>query len=216
MRWEEVALRLALALLIGGTIGAERERGDRPAGFRTHTMVCVGSALVFLTSEFIFDKYHHLVNLDPTRLPAQVISGIGFLGAGTIIHYGSIVRGLTSAATLWVVACLGLAIGAGFYLGALATWIAVYIILIFLKKIELSFFHDRGSTKISLEISNTPEIIGRVTDAMGALNVRIREIKIVPGDGQWAVVDFLVEMPRHIDKKVLMTQLAEIDGVQLD
>ena len=216
MRWEEVVLRLVLALVVGGTIGAERERGDRPAGFRTHTMVCVGSALVFLTSEFIFDKYHHLVNLDPTRLSAQVVSGIGFLGAGTIIHYGSSVRGLTSAATLWVVACLGLAIGAGFYLGALATWIAVYIILIFLKKIELSFFQDRGSTQISLEISNTPEIIGRVTDAMGALNVRIREIKIVPGDGQWAVVDFLVEMPRHIDKKVLMTQLAEIDGVQLD
>ncbi len=216
MRWEEVVLRLVLALVVGGTIGAERERGDRPAGFRTHTLVCVGSALVFLTSEFIFDKYHQLVNLDPTRLSAQVVSGIGFLGAGTIIHYGSSVRGLTSAATLWVVACLGLAIGAGFYLGALATWIAVYIILIFLKKIELSFFQDRGSTKISLELSNTPEIIGRVTDVMGAFNVKIREIKLLPSDDGWAVADFLVEMPRHIDKKVLMSQLAEIDGVQLD
>ncbi|HZJ57335.1 MAG TPA: MgtC/SapB family protein [Clostridia bacterium] len=215
MGWEMV-LRLVLALIIGGTIGAERERSNRPAGFRTHTLVCVGSALVFLTSLFIFERYHHLVNLDPTRLPAQVVSGIGFLGAGTIIHYGSNVRGLTSAATLWVVACLGLAIGAGFYWGALATWIAVYIILIFLKRIELSFLRNKGSTRITLELRNTPEIIGKVADVMGAFNIKIREIRLLPSDDQWAVANFLVDMPRYMDKEVLMGRLSEIEGVQLD
>ena len=125
MTWEMI-LRLVLAMIFGGLIGLEREIGNRPAGFRTHTLVCMGSVLVMMTSEFMLDIYSS-VSIDPARLGAQVISGIGFLGAGTILKDGSRVRGLTTAASLWVVACIGLAIGVGFYWGALIATLLSYI-----------------------------------------------------------------------------------------
>src|SRR5690606_40468539 len=125
MDWEGI-LRIFLAMIMGGFIGIERELVNRPAGFRTHTLVCMGSALVMTTSQYLFNTYSDIVNLDPARLGAQVISGIGFLGAGTIMNDGHRVRGLTTAASLWVVACLGLAVGAGYYAGAVAAFIMSY------------------------------------------------------------------------------------------
>lgn len=129
-------LRLILACVLGGLIGFEREHVHRPAGFRTHILVCVGSALVMVTSEYIFYKYSSRVNIDPARLGAQVISGIGFLGAGTIIKEGVSVKGLTTAASLWAVSCIGIAVGIGFYAGALIATIIIYMTLIVLKKMQ--------------------------------------------------------------------------------
>lgn len=131
-----MVLRLILACILGGIIGYEREHVHRPAGFRTHILVCVGSALVMITSEFIYFKYSSHVNVDPARLGAQVISGIGFLGAGTIIKEGVSVKGLTTAASLWAVSCVGIAIGIGFYSGALVTTAIIFLTLIVLKKTQ--------------------------------------------------------------------------------
>lgn len=131
-----IVLRLILACILGGIIGYEREHVHRPAGFRTHILVCVGSALVMITSEFIYFKYSSHVNVDPARLGAQVISGIGFLGAGTIIKEGVSVKGLTTAASLWAVSCVGIAIGIGFYSGALVTTAIIFLTLIVLKKTQ--------------------------------------------------------------------------------
>ena len=111
----EVLARVLLAMLLGGALGLERERKHRPAGLRTYMIVCMSSALVMLTGEYVFRLYG---SGDPTRLAAQVISGIGFLGAGTIITTSRHVVGLTTAAALWASACIGLACGAGFYAGA--------------------------------------------------------------------------------------------------
>jgi putative Mg2+ transporter-C (MgtC) family protein len=129
-------LRLAIACLLGGIIGFEREHVHRPAGFRTHILVCVGSALVMVTSEFIYFKYSSQVNVDPARLGAQVISGIGFLGAGTIIKEGVNVKGLTTAASLWAVSCVGIAIGIGFYSGALIATVIIFLTLVVIKKTQ--------------------------------------------------------------------------------
>ncbi len=113
-----IIVRLILAILCGGLIGYDRGKKRRPAGFRTHILVCIGSALVMITNQYIIDVMHY--SADPTRLGAQVISGIGFLGAGTILITGKQqVKGLTTAAGLWASACMGLAIGIGFYEGAL-------------------------------------------------------------------------------------------------
>lgn len=131
-----MVLRLILACILGGIIGYEREHVHRPAGFRTHILVCVGSALVMITSEFIYFKYSSHVNVDPARLGAQVISGIGFLGAGTIIKEGVSVKGLTTAASLWAVSCVGIAIGIGFYSGALVATAIIFLTLIVLKKTQ--------------------------------------------------------------------------------
>jgi len=127
-------LRIFIAVLLGGVIGWEREHVSRPAGLRTHILVCVGSALVMLTSKYVSEAYH-LESLDLTRMGAQVISGIGFLGAGTIIKEGLSVKGLTTAASLWAISTVGVAVGAGFYAGAIAATLMIFLVLQFLKKL---------------------------------------------------------------------------------
>lgn len=113
-----ITIRLGLAILFGGIIGYDRGKKRRPAGFRTHILVCIGSALVMMTSQYVTEAMHY--NSDPTRMGAQVVSGIGFLGVGTIlITSKQQVKGLTTAAGLWASACMGLAIGIGFYEGAI-------------------------------------------------------------------------------------------------
>jgi putative Mg2+ transporter-C (MgtC) family protein len=117
----DICIRLFIACVLGGIVGIERERARRAAGLRTHILVCMGSALIMMTSLYLFDIYEGRSTLDPARLSAQVISGIGFLGAGTIIRSGATIKGLTTAASLWVVAAIGLAVGCGFWKAALVT-----------------------------------------------------------------------------------------------
>ena len=127
-------LRLALALLCGGVLGIERGRKNRPAGFRTYMLVCVGATLVMTTNQYMTAVYE---TGDPARLGAQVISGIGFLGAGTIIVTGrNRVKGLTTAAGLWADACVGLAIGVGFYSGAILGCAMIFVVMAVLHKLE--------------------------------------------------------------------------------
>lgn len=127
-------LRLLLAGLFGGLIGIERGRRHQPAGMRTHMLVCMGSALVMITSQSIIPQYGAV---DPTRMGAQVISGIGFLGVGTIIvDRQQQVRGLTTAAGLWASACMGLAIGVGFYSGAIVACILILLTISIINKFE--------------------------------------------------------------------------------
>ncbi|MDR3051439.1 MAG: aminoacetone oxidase family FAD-binding enzyme [Oscillospiraceae bacterium] len=134
-------LRLLTSLVCGALVGLERERGHRPAGLRTHTLVCVGSCLVMITSFWAMERYG--LAIDPTRMGAQVISGIGFLGAGTIIKAGRDVRGLTTAACLWMVACVGLAAGAGYYLGSLGATALVLVTLHLFKWLESRLARNR-------------------------------------------------------------------------
>lgn len=130
-----IVFRIVLAMILGGALGLERGRKNRPAGFRTYILVCLGAAVVMMTNQYIFLKYGAS---DPTRLGAQVISGIGFLGAGTIILTGrNQIKGITTAACLWTAACCGLAIGVGFYFGAIAVGLAVVFVLTALHKIDI-------------------------------------------------------------------------------
>src|SRR5215217_5966167 len=129
--WAEVALRLVLAAVLGGAVGLERELREREAGLRTHLLVSVGAAVFTLVSAYGFNDFNYGsregITLDPTRIAAQIVTGIGFLGAGAIIRQGLSVRGLTTAATLWVVAAIGMATGAGYYSAAvLATVIVLF------------------------------------------------------------------------------------------
>lgn len=126
-------IKILLAVLIGGVIGLEREAINRPAGLRTHILVCVASALIMDVNIKLIVGY---VNADPVRMGAQVISGMGFLGAGTIIKEGVTVKGLTTAAGLWSVACLGLVIGAGYYMLALFAVVIMWITLKVFSRFE--------------------------------------------------------------------------------
>ena len=132
----EVVLRLLLAVLLSGLVGLEREAKGRAAGFRTHILVCAGSCLMMLTGMYLAYHYRGMVDIDPTRIAAQVVSGIGFLGAGTIIQFRDSVHGLTTAASVWAAAGIGLAVGAGFYVGAVAATGLVLVVLLVLHRFE--------------------------------------------------------------------------------
>lgn len=132
----EVILRLVLAVLLSGLVGLEREVKGRAAGFRTHILVCVGSTLVMLTGVYLASVWRGTGEIDPTRMAAQVVSGVGFLGAGTIIQFRDSVRGLTTAASVWAAAGIGLAVGAGFYVGAVSATVIVLLVLFALFNFE--------------------------------------------------------------------------------
>ena len=131
-----IIIRLALAVILGGVIGFEREVRGHSAGLRTNILVCLGSCLIMLTSQYIFDIYKNSATVDPGRIAAGIVTGIGFLGAGAIIRSGEAVRGLTTAAGIWLVAGIGMAIGAGFYLAGLITAVLTIIVLYGLRRLE--------------------------------------------------------------------------------
>jgi putative Mg2+ transporter-C (MgtC) family protein len=133
-----IVQRLVLSFLLGSIIGLEREKKGRSAGLRTHILVCMGSSLIMLTSLYIFEIYKGSATVDPSRIAAGVVTGIGFLGAGTIITSRAGAKGLTTAASIWVSSAIGLAVGCGFWVAAVATTIITFITLAFLKHLEKS------------------------------------------------------------------------------
>ncbi len=130
------ASRLVMAFILGSLIGLERESKHGPAGLRTHILVCLGSALIMLVSLHLFDMYQGKAEVDPGRIASGVVTGIGFLGAGTIIRSSQKVRGLTTAASIWVSAAIGLAVGCGYLSAAIMTTLIAYFALSVLKKLE--------------------------------------------------------------------------------
>src|SRR5574344_239475 len=161
-------VRLIISAIFGGIVGMERGSGDRPAGFRTHILVCAGSTLIMLVSLYGFDgfdaqPFEYPRNRDSARIAAQVVSGIGFLGAGTILHEGLTIRGLTTAASLWMVSAIGLAVGSGmFFLSAMATAITMVTLVTFHtweKRFASNSRSDRRFVRITTSNRN-----GAITD----------------------------------------------------
>ncbi len=135
----EIIIRLLGAFFLGGIIGIEREKRHRPAGLRTHILVSMGSCLIMLTSLYLFEVYRHLASVDPGRIAAGVVTGIGFLGAGAILQSTRNVHGLTTAASIWISSAIGLACGCGFYIAAAVTTLFSLVALVVLKKFEVVF-----------------------------------------------------------------------------
>jgi putative Mg2+ transporter-C (MgtC) family protein len=206
----DMIIRLTLAGFLGGVIGYEREHTRRPAGFRTHILVCVGAALVMVTSEYIFKRYHTLVNMDPARLGAQVISGIGFLGAGTIIRDGFTVKGLTTAASLWAVSCIGIAAGIGFYDGAVVATLIVYLTLLSLKNVENNLTKNNKFQNVSIRLENHSGWIGEIGSILEKYNVSVKNMEFHNGEyiDVKLIVRFLGPAASHI-----MDELQKMTGV---
>lgn len=132
----EIISRLAISFVLGGLIGLERQIHRRAAGLRTHILVCVGSCLMMIISIYMFEQYKNTANVDPSRIAANVVTGIGFLGAGAIMRENERIKGLTTAATLWLIAGIGLAIGCGFYLAGVVSTVLALLSLLFLGRME--------------------------------------------------------------------------------
>lgn len=213
MNLQEVAIRLIAAVLLGGLVGMERENKKRAAGFRTHILVSLGSALVMITSEYIFHMYQGLSNLDPARLGAQVISGVGFLGAGTIIRQGGSVKGLTTAASLWTVACIGIAAGIGFYEGAVIAAIIVFVTLVLLGKFEHVLVKRENEIDLCVKVENKPGMIGEVTTAIGNNGANIKNIELDSDEDQELLLKFELKLPKGYVKDSILKDIQSIDGV---
>ena len=213
----EMMIRLVSAAALGSLIGFERERLLWAAGIRTHMLVCVGSCLVMLVSQYGFTHIltqEHVV-LDPSRIAAQVVSGIGFLGAGAILVRGEIIKGLTTAASIWTVAAIGLAVGGGLYLAAGASTVIILIILAGMKPLEEAYRSRSQTCMLKVEVENnalTPELLRET------LTLRAGQVK-----------RFLVESrdPQGIDELSILfnkvssqdiatypAKLRELDGVR--
>lgn len=213
LRIFDVILRIILSCILGGLIGMERESVNRPAGLRTHILVCMGSTLVMLTGIFMFDQYNGITDLDPARLGAQVVSGIGFLGAGTILREGLTVKGLTTAASLWGVACIGLAVGSGFYLGSVVSTLLVFIILFFFSKFEQYVSKKHNEVYLKIITINKPGQIGKIGTELGKMNISIVNIKLETVDEAMVAVIVVAKLPRKSCIHDVIDSILCLDGI---
>lgn len=206
-----VILRILLSICFGALIGLEREHAHRPAGLRTHILVCVGSCLVMLTSEFTYNYYHQFSpNMDVNRLGAQVISGIGFLGAGTIIRNGSSVKGLTTAASIWAVACIGIATGIGFYLGATICTIAIFIILSYIK----SWAKLYDTRKLFLAITaNNPDVAIEIEKKLFSNSIEVNNISLKSLENNISSMAFKISMNMSINPTAVISEIYSLPGI---
>lgn len=215
-----ITLRLVLALLLGGLIGLEREQNNHAAGLRTHILVCLGATLIMLLSMYGFNAFVNETNvrIDPARLAANVITGIGFLGAGTIVFNGSSISGLTTAASLWVVAAIGLSIGAGFYYPAIISTVMVFISLYILNKVEKRWLRSRKRTHvIRIEMPDQPGALAAVSAVMARRAIDIRKVNIEEkgrvGDQEFIAICLSVKMPRPDVLLPVTDELRQVQGV---
>ena len=216
LTWPHALLRLSLAAALGGAIGLERELRERQAGLRTHLVVCLGAALFTLVSAYGFREFlvsgGSLVRTDPTRIAAQIVSGIGFLGAGAIIRQGLSVRGLTTAATLWLVAAIGMASGAGYYSAALFTTVGALLTLgplrIAAYKLVRRYRPDVDRLLVEIPAGGSP---GPVIEAIERSGGHVRSLEIAQeGDRRAIAVD--VEMI-DVEAPMVVAAVGDIDGV---
>jgi putative Mg2+ transporter-C (MgtC) family protein len=203
-----IALRLGVAGVLGGAIGLERELRERGAGLRTHTVVCVGSALFTIVSAYAFASSH----VDPTRIAAQVVSGIGFLGAGAIIRQGLSVRGLTTAATLWLVAAIGMSAGAGYYWAAvIATAGGIFTLgplRILAYRVTRRYLPNVERLLVEIPAGGSPgPIIEQIERYGRVLSLEIEQ----EGDRRSVAVD--IELVGQSSSPHVVAAVAEIDGV---
>ncbi|MDF2962181.1 MAG: magnesium transporter MgtC [Paenibacillus sp.] len=212
-----ITLRLALAVLMGGLIGFEREWSNHAAGLRTHILVCLGSTLIMLLSVYGFSDFAKLENvrLDPARLAAQVISGIGFLGAGTILFTGKAITGLTTAASLWVVAAIGLTIGAGFYYASALACVFALLSLWVLNVVEKKYFNAKKPRELIIKADESPGLLTKVSATLTKKGHDIQKLLLEESGNQDGVmvITISIRMGRGSSLAALIDDLQQLSGV---
>jgi len=220
LHFAEVLLRVVLAGVLGGAIGVEREIREREAGLRTHLLVAVGAALFTLVSAYGWHDFHFSnqsgVTYDPTRIAAQIVTGIGFLGAGAIIRQGLSVRGLTTAASLWVVAAIGIAAGAGYYTGAVITTVVVLVSLWPLRILAYRLIErirpGERRLEVDLRANESPSIL---LDALESHGGAVRAFEVEDSqDRRRVVLDLRLEGYQPHSVTAALMRLGPVLGVR--
>lgn len=210
----QIIIRLLLAVFLGGLVGLEREFHGRVAGLRTHILVCLGSALIMLTSIYIFIIYQGLALTDPSRIAAGVVTGIGFLGAGTIIRFKASVRGLTTAASLWTVAGVGLAVGSGFYTASFTAVILVLASLFLLTKIEQKMIRKDWYKTVVIETKSSADQLVSIRSVLSNYKVEIRDLGIKKTEvSENVLLEMSLKLLSNKYDDQIITEIVNIDGV---
>ena len=208
-----IVVRILASIIVGGLIGMERGMKNRPAGLRTYMLVCVGACLIMLTNQYI---YQFTGAGDPMRLGAQVVSGIGFLGAGTIIvTKHNQIKGLTTAAGLWASAGVGLAFGIGFYEGALTASIGIYTILTILQRWESRMHKKVRLLDIYIELDNSVPL-GDFAQSLRALNLHIEDIQFEPDsalESNTRAILLSLKSHKRVDHLILLDKIRRLEGI---
>jgi putative Mg2+ transporter-C (MgtC) family protein len=211
----DVAVRLLLSFAAGTIIGFERASRRQAAGIRTHVLICVGSTLLVLLSIWLPQTYNYLKNGDPSRIAAQVVSGIGFLGAGAMIRLGNNIRGLTTAASLWLIAAGGMAIGAGQFLASAITVALTLIALRVLGGLEQRIFPAERNKTLELGFKNEIPDVNKTLDTVKSFGVRVHSIDIDQAfDQKGARLKLLVGFPGTTDITELLKTLKTVKGLE--
>lgn len=209
----QALIKLVLGFMLAGIIGLERSSWSKPAGFRTHALVGISAVLVMLCGEYMSQKY----DIDPSRIPAQLLSGIGFIGAGTILRDGFNVKGLTTAAGLLAVTCIGLSIGAGFYLGGIVTTFVSYVILSYSYKISAKLDHF-NLLDLQVAISqNVDDTLTEIERILSEYQVDIKQMKKLnedENDGDSTVLKIVGQYNKKgFNKNQLVKNLSLVENV---
>ena len=209
-----LCLRMVLAFLCGGLVGIEREYKRRPAGFRTHILICMGAAMTTLTSQYLYLEMHY--QTDMARLGAQVIAGIGFIGAGTIIvTRRQRVKGLTTAAGLWATAIIGLALGAGFYEGGLLATLLILTVELLLSKVGYLVLEHTPELNIYVEYKDRT-CLEQVMQVLQSQEIRVLNMEVMrsaSSEGHSASAIFLLRLQRSLPANELLCMVTAIEGV---
>jgi putative Mg2+ transporter-C (MgtC) family protein len=213
---ESTVFKFLISLIAGGLVGLNRERHKQPAGFRTHILICMGSTLLMVVSIYIPQTYFNFQNGDPGRIAAQVVTGIGFLGAGAIIRLGTNVRGLTTAASIWLISAIGLAIGAGLYLISLVMVVFALFTLIILEFAERRMMPQLSIKTIALEFNhnNFPET--QIQEIFKQQKIHLTECNItVHSNGSnHTEVKMIVKVPEKIKMSELLSLFNSLDRIK--
>jgi len=207
---QDIIMRLLIALIVGGLTGLERERSHQFAGFRTHILVSVGSCITSITSLSLFFQYNSYSNIDPARLSAQVLSGVGFLGAGAILKTSNGIRGLTTAAGIWATACIGIAVGYGYYILAISAWLFVMITLYILKNIDKMIFKKK-QTIFNIKTDNI-EIISSIYEMFQRSQISVKNIEI-NSDTNNIKINLLTVHDRRIVLDEVIKELSKLKNI---
>lgn len=211
----EYLFRIILAAILGALIGYERQFKHKSAGLRTNVLVCIGSCLVMIISNLIYAQVEGKTNADPARLAAQVVSGIGFLGAGAIIKEGVTVIGLTTAACIWVVSGVGLAVGGGYYSVAIFSAILVYLILQALSHMDTwRWMMPADNIVLKVQIANTSSSINGVYSKLNELGLKTKNLYIEFPNDDVAELNIILYNPQKIKLAEISTSLNNVSGIK--
>jgi putative Mg2+ transporter-C (MgtC) family protein len=212
----ELVFRLLIAAGLGSLVGAERERLIWAAGLRTHMLVCVGACLFMIVSAYGFaGVVGPGIVLDPSRVAAQVVSGIGFLGAGSILLRGDLVRGLTTAASLWTVAAIGLAVGGGLYIEAAAATLIILVILAGIKPAEKWYQKRKQTLTIRVKADNGKLSLSTLEETLGLPAQRISRFVLLPtGDADCETYEITIKRLSPEDKTIIVQKVAALPNVR--